>query len=40
MAEIRDYTMNFGFDMAGLRQICLRRNAPLKRRVAAGGMTC
>jgi hypothetical protein len=33
MAEIRNYTMNFGSDITCRRQVSLRRNAPLKRRV-------
>jgi len=37
MAEIRNYTMNFGSDITRLRQVSLRRNAPLKRRVVGLG---
>jgi hypothetical protein len=33
MAEIRNYTMNFGFDVTCHRQVSLRRNKPLTRRV-------
>ena len=30
MAEIRNYTMNFGSDLTCLRQVSLRRNKPLR----------
>jgi hypothetical protein len=31
MAEIRNYTMNFGSDITCASQVSLRRNNPLKR---------
>ena len=33
MAEIRNYTMNFGFDITCRGRVSLRRNTPLKRRI-------
>jgi hypothetical protein len=33
MAEIRNYTMNFGSDVTCLAQVSLRRNARLESRV-------
>jgi hypothetical protein len=37
MAEIRNYTMNFGSDITCRGQVSLRRNKPLKRRVVGHG---
>ena len=36
MAEIRNYTMNFGSDITCRRQVSLRRNKPLKKRRVVG----
>ena len=37
MAEIRNYTMNFGSDMTCLPQVSLRLNMLLKQHVTARG---